>query len=49
MASALNVRGPKTYMGLQASLLVSIFWASKLTEKGGETNEVGDEHVALPT
>lgn len=34
-------------MGLQAGLLASIFWASKLAKKGGETSETRGEHVAL--
>ena len=36
MVSALNVRGPETYMGLEAGLLVGLFWTGKLTVKGGE-------------
>lgn len=43
------MRVPEIYMGLEAGLLVEIFWVSKLARKEGEPTEVGGEHIALPS
>lgn len=51
MVSALDVKRPETYFGLEVGFFfffVEIFRAGKFVEKGGKSREMGGEHVTLP-
>lgn len=49
MASAPNVRGLESYMGLEVGLLAGTSGVGKLVGKEGESSEAGGEHAALLT